>query len=133
MSVRDSILAEVNPNDEPFAVDCPGRALFDHVTSRWGVLVLLLLSDGAHRFHALRDRIGVSEKVLSQTLRTLTRDGLVRRSVEATIPPRVSYELTALGREVSAPLGDIARWVVRRIPEVSAARALYDAEAAALK
>lgn len=120
------------PTDEdannPFVADCPGRTLFNHLTTRWSVLLMLALVDGAMRFHELRDRVGgISEKMLSQTLKTLARDGLVRRLPEATVPPRVSYELTPLGMEVAAPLGEVARWVERRIPEVLVAQRSFDA------
>src|SRR5690349_14163507 len=81
---------------------CPSRGVLDHVTSRWGVLALVALLDGTHRFSELRRKVGgVSEKMLAQTLRTLEADGFVLREMYPEIPPRVEYSLTALGREVA--------------------------------
>lgn len=85
--------------------DCPARAVVDHVTSRWGVWILMSLRDTDLRFFELRESIrGVSEKMLTQTLRALVEDGLVWRRVEPTTPPQVTYGLTDLGREVCEPL-----------------------------
>jgi DNA-binding HxlR family transcriptional regulator len=109
-------------------VDCPGREVFTHIASRWGMLVILTLSSGAHRFHVLRDQIGgISEKMLSQTLRLLARDGLITRSVEPSIPPKVTYELTDLGHEAAISLNQIAEWLGRNIPEFIGAQARFDA------
>ncbi|MET7640202.1 helix-turn-helix domain-containing protein [Streptomyces sp. NPDC005438] len=103
--------------------DCPARGVLDHVTSRWGVAVLGALRDGPLRFHQLRDRVGrVSEKMLSQTLRTLVADGLVLRTVEPTSPPAVSYALTELGEGVSVPLGALSDWLRRHAPAIEEAR-----------
>ncbi|MFC8531433.1 winged helix-turn-helix transcriptional regulator [Nocardia sp. NPDC057227] len=92
--------------------DCPGRALLDHITGKWGVLVLTSLADGPLRFHQLRARIdGVSDKMLTQTLRTFAGDGLVERTVLPTAPPSVSYALTDLGAEAAQELEPFLRWV----------------------
>ncbi|TKT81286.1 helix-turn-helix domain-containing protein [Aquamicrobium sp. LC103] len=108
--------------------DCPCRTVFEHLTSRWSLLVLVALGDGRLRFHALRDRVeGVSEKMLSQSLRTLVRDGMVSRHVEPTIPPRVSYELTPLGKEVSMPMRAISDWIGNRMTDIRAAQERFDA------
>src|SRR5690606_1052010 len=115
-----------------FDPDCPARTVLDHVTSRWGVLILRTLAGGPVRFAGLRDRIGgISEKMLSQTLRTLARDGLVERTVEPTSPPQVSYALTALGTELTGPLGELVDWIARRAPEVVAAQDAHDARSSA--
>ncbi|MEO4001404.1 helix-turn-helix domain-containing protein [Mesorhizobium sp. CAU 1732] len=115
-------------NDGPLTADCPCRVVFDHLTSRWSLLVLLALSDGVLRFHALRDRVeGISEKMLSQSLKTLVRDGRVVRHVEPTVPPKVSYELTRLGEEVSEPLRQVSEWIGRRIDDIKIAQTHYDA------
>lgn len=91
------------------------------------MLVLVALRDGPMRFYVLRDRIGgISEKMLSQTLRTFVRDGLVAREVEPTVPPRVTYSLTDLGLEVAGTVGVLVGWVTRRIDEILAARERYD-------
>lgn len=96
--------------------------------SRWGALTLAALRDGPVRFNALRRRVdGVSEKMLSQTLQTLERDGLVLRDVQATIPPRVEYRLSPLGIGVAERLWDLIDLLEGSIGEVLAAQAAYDA------
>ncbi|MGW2342424.1 winged helix-turn-helix transcriptional regulator [Streptomyces sp. NPDC001661] len=106
---------------------CPQRLVLEHVTSRWGVLVLLALEERSYRFSELRREIGgVSEKMLAQTLQTLERDGVVHRDARPVIPPRVDYSLTELGREAAAQVRALADWTDRRLPEVTAARAAYD-------
>src|SRR5262245_44394130 len=88
------------------SANCPSREILDHVTSRWGVLVLLVLRERTHRFSELRQRIGgVSEKMLAQTLRILEGDGFVNRRAYAEVPPRVEYALTPMGGEVAAHVG----------------------------
>ncbi len=100
----------------------------EHITSRWGTLVLIALLDRPHRFGELRREIGrVSEKMLAQTLRTLERDGLVHREATPVIPPRVDYSLTGLGREAAEQVRDLARWTERRLAAVERAREAYDA------
>lgn len=107
---------------------CPQRLVLEHVTSRWGVLVLMALAERSFRFSELRRELGgaVSEKMLAQTLQTLERDGVVHRDAKPVIPPRVDYSLTALGREAAAQVGALADWTERRLPEVQAAREVYD-------
>lgn len=106
---------------------CPQRLVLEHVTSRWGVLVLLALEERSFRFSELRREIGgVSEKMLAQTLQTLERDGIVHRDAQPVIPPRVDYSLTDLGREAAAQVRALADWTDRRLPQVEAARASYD-------
>ncbi|MFF4304004.1 winged helix-turn-helix transcriptional regulator [Streptomyces sp. NPDC001601] len=106
---------------------CPYRLVLEHVTSRWGVLVLIELLDRPHRFSELRRAIGrVSEKMLTQTLQTLERDGLVHRDAKPVIPPRVDYSLTDLGREAAQQVRDLALWTERRMADVERAREAYD-------
>jgi DNA-binding HxlR family transcriptional regulator len=112
--------------------DCPSRLVLEHVTSRWGVLVLAALRDRSHRFSELRREVGgVSEKMLAQTLQTLERDGFVDRDAKPVIPPRVDYSLTPLGHEVAEQIWTLSRWVEAKLDDVSSARAAYD-EARAL-
>jgi len=95
-----------------FAQACPSRDLLTHVTSRWGVLVLVALRGGTHRFSELRRKIkGVSEKMLAQTLQRLEADGLVRRVSYPVVPPKVEYSLTAPGLEVAAHVEALADWI----------------------
>ncbi|WP_328330539.1 MULTISPECIES: winged helix-turn-helix transcriptional regulator [unclassified Streptomyces] len=99
-----------------FHTDCPARDMVDHVTSRWGIWVLISLRSGDLRFYELRESIhGVSEKMLAQTLRSLVQDGLLRREVEPTTPPQVTYGLTEFGREVGEPLTDLFDLITRRL------------------
>ncbi|MFE0249502.1 winged helix-turn-helix transcriptional regulator [Streptomyces sp. NPDC059010] len=107
---------------------CPYRLVLEHVTSRWGVLVLIELLERPYRFSELRRAIGrVSEKMLTQTLQTLERDGLVHRDAKPVIPPRVDYSLTDLGREAAEQVRALALWTSERMGEVQKAREVYDA------
>ncbi|MFG3271300.1 winged helix-turn-helix transcriptional regulator [Streptomyces luteogriseus] len=116
---------------------CPYRLVLEHVTSRWGVLVLIELLDRPYRFSELRRAIGtyasrgVSEKMLTQTLQTLERDGLVHRDAKAVIPPRVDYSLTGLGREAAEQVKALAAWTHQRMDDVEQARQAYDEARAA--
>ncbi|MEV1026891.1 helix-turn-helix domain-containing protein [Streptomyces sp. NPDC050264] len=102
---------------EVFHTDCPARDLVDHVTSRWGIWVLISLRSNDLRFYELRDSIqGISEKMLAQTLRALVQDGLVRREVEPTTPPQVTYGLTEFGQDIGEPLTDLFDRITRRLP-----------------
>ncbi|MFF0473036.1 winged helix-turn-helix transcriptional regulator [Streptomyces sp. NPDC004284] len=115
-----------------FARACPSRGTLEHVTGRWGSLTMGALYEGTLRFNELRRRVdGVSEKMLSQTLHALERDGLVHREARPTNPPRVDYRLTPLGREVAERLIGLIELVEGRMPQVEAARERYDAERAA--
>ncbi|MFF7239811.1 winged helix-turn-helix transcriptional regulator [Streptomyces collinus] len=111
---------------------CPHRLVLEHVTSRWGVLVLIELLERPYRFSELRRAVsrwggrGVSEKMLAQTLQTLERDGLVHRDAKPVIPPRVDYSLTDLGREAAQQVRSLARWTHERLAQVEQARKAYD-------
>lgn len=91
---------------------CPTRTVLDHVTSKWGVLIIVALEGGTLRWGELRRVVdGVSEKMLAQTLRTLEADGFVARHAFATIPPRVEYELTDRGRQLAGHLLPLLAWI----------------------
>ncbi|MHA7959828.1 winged helix-turn-helix transcriptional regulator [Streptomyces sp. L500] len=112
-----------------FARNCPSRETLGHVTGRWGALTLGALREDTLRFNELRRRVeGVSEKMLSQTLHALERDGLVHREAQPTNPPRVDYRLTPLGRDVTGRLMGLIELLEERMPEVLAARQRYDCE-----
>lgn len=114
---------------DAFNSDCPAREVLDHITSRWGVLILAALGSGPLRFSGLAVMIGgISEKMLSQTLRTLVRDGLVGRTVEPTTPPRVSYELTPLGQGLAQSLGQLLDWIRAHAAEVVDAQERHDGQ-----
>ncbi|TYC92767.1 helix-turn-helix transcriptional regulator [Novosphingobium sp. BW1] len=116
-----------------FAAACPTRQLLDRVADKWSVLILTTLGAEEMRFNALRRRIeGISQKMLSQTLRTLERDGLVERRVVASIPVRVSYVITPLGAELLSALQAVIDWAEQRMGAVAAAQAAFDRRLAAL-
>ncbi|MCA8884578.1 MAG: helix-turn-helix transcriptional regulator [Rhodobacteraceae bacterium] len=101
------------------AADCPSREVLKHMTSRWGVLVLLALETGTFRFAALRRAVGgVSERMLAQTLRQLEQDGLVLRVAHDVVPPHVEYSLTALGREAATQVRHLADWIEVNLPRI---------------
>jgi DNA-binding HxlR family transcriptional regulator len=111
-----------------FQRGCSSRQTLEIVASKWGVLVVAALRGGPVRFNALRRKIdGVSEKMLSQTLQSLERDGLVVREVRETIPPHVEYSLTPVGAQVSDRLAALIRVIEDAVPEVVEAREAYDA------
>jgi DNA-binding HxlR family transcriptional regulator len=106
-------LAELRARSDGFAPDCPTRVLLDHITSRWGVLILVALSSGTMRWGELRRWAGgISEKMLAQTLRTLEADGLVLREQRPVVPPHVDYSLTDRGRELAALLLPLMEWII---------------------
>lgn len=105
-----------------FSEHCPSRDILKHVTSRWGVLLLVALGDGAQRFGELRRRVGgISEKMLAQTLVWLEQDGFVQR-IAHTAAPRVEYRLTPLGEEISGKLGELAEWIEENMAGILAAQ-----------
>jgi DNA-binding HxlR family transcriptional regulator len=102
-----------------FAANCASRVVLDHVTSKWGVLILVALSGDTLRWGELRRSIeGISEKMLAQTLRTLEADGFVLRDAHPTIPPRVEYSLTELGHELAAQLLPLLRWITANAEQI---------------
>lgn len=106
-----------------YTPDCPSRALLDHVTTRWGVLVLALLLERPHRFNELASAVdGMSDKMLSQTLKVLTADGFVERVVDGGPPVRVAYQLTLPGREVATRLAGLVDWLEENLPALMRAR-----------
>ena len=116
---------------ELLAPDCPSRDVLKHVTSRWGVLLLVVLMDDMHRFSDLRRKVGgVSEKMLSQTLKWLEADGFVHRQSYATVPPHVEYTLTPLGRQVGKRVQALADWIEASLPVILHAQRSVQAGAA---
>ena len=105
--------------DGIFPAGCPSRTVLDHVTSKWGVLLLVALSEGPQRWSELRRRAqGISEKMLAQTLRVLEADGLVHRDARPVVPPHVEYSLTPRGAELAAHLVPLMLWIVQHAPEI---------------
>ena len=123
MKVSDSGKRGAGIEFDVYARDCPTRAVLEHVTSKWGVLVLAALLERTYRFSELRRRVdGVSEKMLSQTLRALEHDGLIARVAYPEVPPRVEYNLTALGREAAELLVGLVSFIERHMPQMLEAR-----------
>ncbi len=116
-------LSEQMRDGNLFAEQCPSREVLKHVTSRWGVLILVALRQGTHRFSDLRRKMGgVSEKMLAQSLQALEHDGVVDRASYPGVPPHVEYSLTPLGREVSEKVAALADWIEVNTPQVMANR-----------
>jgi DNA-binding HxlR family transcriptional regulator len=112
-----------NRRGEVFSAACPSREILNHVTSRWGVLVLVALLEGTHRFSELRRRIdGVSEKMLAQTLQQLEADGFVDRVSHPVVPPHVEYSLTPLGAGIGAQVEALTDWIETNLPKIMKAR-----------
>ncbi|WP_371134418.1 winged helix-turn-helix transcriptional regulator [Phreatobacter sp.] len=107
--------------------ECPTRRVLDRVADKWAVLILILLADGTKRFNILKRMIGgVSQKMLSQTLKSLERDGLVSRRVIPTVPVTVEYSITPLGRTLHAAVDPLRIWAETHIAAVEAAQKRYD-------
>jgi DNA-binding HxlR family transcriptional regulator len=119
----------MKPRHTHLPADC--RAVSDvlaRVGDKWSVLVVTRLGDGPKRFNELRRTIGgISQRMLTLTVRGLERDGLVTRTVFATIPPRVDYALTGLGRDLLEPISALAGWAIRNQPKIEKARGQFDA------
>lgn len=108
--------------------DCGIRDILDRIGDKWSVLIGVELSQGVRRFRQLQRAVpDISQRMLTVTLRRLERDGLVARTVHATVPPQVDYELTALGRSLTTPILALAAWASENRDAVTAARHAWDA------
>ena len=114
-----------------FDRDFPTRIVLDRIGDRWTALIVGRLVDGPRRFGELKRGVGITAKVLTQTLRGLERDGLVERTVYSEVPPRVEYALTPLGESLRGPLEAVREWADEHVHEVLAARDRYDEGTAA--
>jgi DNA-binding HxlR family transcriptional regulator len=123
-SLRATLAARnAQPPAQLLDAACPSRAVMGHLTSRWGVLVMVVLLDGTHRFSQLRREVGgVSEKMLAQTLEALATDGLVLRVAHQVVPPHVEYSLTPLGREAAQRLEVLVDWIQDNFPLIQQAQ-----------
>lgn len=120
MKLSDS-LGDAAGRGHLLAAACPSREVLKHLTSRWGVLVLMVLAKGPHRFSAIRNRIGgVSERMLAQTLQWLEADGVVLRHDFRTVPPHVEYSLTPLGEAAAEKVTELADWIEESMPQFTA-------------
>lgn len=114
------------------AANCPVRDVMDHISGKWCILMMLELIDGPQRFGELRRRVpDISQRMLTQTLRDLQRDGYVHRVVFPTQPPSVEYSLTELGHSFMKPLVALVEWSARHHEQIRKARAEFDGAAAA--
>jgi DNA-binding HxlR family transcriptional regulator len=112
-----------------YSADCPTRQILDRVGDKWAVLILLLLREQPMRFNQLRRTIeGISQKMLSQVLKSLERDGLIRRRAIATVPVTVEYSITPLGATLAAAVDPLRDWAERHLKEVLVAQRRYDAQ-----
>ncbi|GAA2607385.1 helix-turn-helix domain-containing protein [Streptomyces violaceus] len=110
--------------------DCQVRQILDRIADKWSLLVIALLENRRLRFTELRREIdGVSQRMLTVTLRSLERDGLVKRTVHPVVPPRVEYELTSLGRTLHTTIQSLVTWTEEHQDEIAAARTAYDTRA----
>jgi len=110
--------------------DCPVRGVLDRISDKWSMLLVMTLADGPKRFNQLRREVpDISQKMLTQTLRDLQRDGLVARRVYDTKPPAVDYRLTPMGESIIVPLGHLIAWAGENHKRISAARVEFDAAA----
>ena len=123
MKMTASTLSQQLRDGNLFAEQCPSREVLKHVTSRWGLLILVALRDGTHRFSDFRRNIGgVSEKMLAQSLQALEQDGFINRVSYPVVPPHVEYSLTQLGEQVSDKVAALADWIELNLPQVLAQR-----------
>ena len=116
---------------DPYNRNCPSRRLLDRIGDRWTVLIVGTLDDGPRRFSAIAaDVDGISQKMLTQTLRSLERDGFVVRTAYPVVPPHVEYELTDLGRSLQEQLHALERWAIEHMDAVVAQQVEYDQRSA---
>ena len=112
-----------------YSAKCPTRQILDRVGDKWAVLILLLLRDQPLRFNQLRRAIeGISQKMLSQVLKSLERDGLLKRRAIATVPVTVEYSITPLGKTLASAVDPLRDWAERNLKEILAAQRRYDAQ-----
>lgn len=115
------------PVDDALAQDCPIREVLDRVGDKWSTLIVLRLGERTRRFNELHREVdGISQRMLTLTLRALERDGLVKRTVYPTVPARVDYELTDIGRTLLTPITAVHEWAVAHRDDIRDARARHD-------
>lgn len=126
--MTDDLILKNNVHDDKKAnvliSACPSRKILEHLTSRWGVLVMLVLKDKTLRFSEIRRAIdGISERMLTQTLQNLEQDGMIIRTSYHTVPPHVDYRLTTHGRQASVKIADLVDWLEHNLGEILTRRA----------
>ncbi|MFD5117549.1 winged helix-turn-helix transcriptional regulator [Streptomyces sp. NPDC058391] len=131
-TASDAGYGDTDPFQWDTREDCEVRQILDRVADKWSLLVIALLELRKLRFTELRREIdGISQRMLTVTVRQLERDGLVERTVYPVVPPRVEYELTPLGRTLHTTIRALVTWTEEHQSEIAAARAAYDARTAA--
>ena len=117
-----------DPRDQHLPGDCTAvSSILSRIGDKWSVLVIMLLANGPRRFNEIKRMVGgISQRMLTLTLRGLERDGLVTRTVFPTIPPRVDYELTELGRSLRGPVENLGSWAFENLPQIQTAREKFD-------
>jgi DNA-binding HxlR family transcriptional regulator len=117
-------MAKASSNGSVLDAQCPSRLVLDRIADKWTALIIQVLAQGTKRYATLQREIGgISQKMLTQTLRSLERDGLVQRTVHPVVPPKVEYTLTRLGRTLIEPLQGLCRWSEKHLAELQANRA----------
>ena len=117
-------MAKASSNGSVLDAQCPSRLVLDRIADKWTALIIQVLAQGTKRYATLQREIGgISQKMLTQTLRSLERDGLVQRTVHPVVPPKVEYTLTRLGRTLIEPLQGLCRWSEKHLAEMQANRA----------
>src|SRR3954451_9929000 len=116
-------MGKASSNGSVLDAQCPSRLVLDRIADKWTALIIQVLAHGTKRYVALQREIGgISQKMLTQTLRSLERDGLVRRTVHPVVPPKVEYDLTPLGRTLIEPLHALCRWSEKHLAELQSNR-----------
>jgi DNA-binding HxlR family transcriptional regulator len=124
-------MAKASSNGSVLDAQCPSRLVLDRIADKWTALIIQVLAQGTKRYATLQREIGgISQKMLTQTLRSLERDGLVQRTVHPVVPPKVEYTLTRLGRTLIEPLQGLCRWSEKHLAELQANRARAAAKGA---
>lgn len=117
-------MGKASSNGSVLDAQCPSRLVLDRIADKWTALIIQVLAQGTKRYASLQREIGgISQKMLTQTLRSLERDGLVQRTVHPVVPPKVEYTLTRLGRTLIEPLQGLCRWSEKHLAELQANRA----------
>ena len=120
-------MVRTSPEPDVFHANCPTQRALETIADKWSVIVIYALSKGTRRYSELQRLIGgVSQKMLTQTLRKLERDGLVERHVYPVVPPKVEYSLTPLGETLTELLKAVCKWAETHLDELEAARVRYD-------
>ncbi|GAA4941039.1 winged helix-turn-helix transcriptional regulator [Actinoplanes utahensis] len=129
MATSEAVYQAIAEDELVFRSDCPSRSILDQIADKWSMMVMAVLAE-PRRFNEIKRRLeGVTQRVLTQTLRRLERNGMVERRVLPTSPVGVEYSLTALGESLREPFGGLYDWTVAHAPEIQARQRDYDQRA----